>query len=212
MVDFSDNLINRRSAMTLYSGPYDLYSHSCRIILKEKDIECNIEYISINDDPAILGELNPYAETPTLIDRDLTLYGTTVIIEYLDERFPHPPMMPVDPITRGKARMMISRLIRDWLQPVIELGETFNPKPSDELQKSIRDGLLAISPLLMDSPYFLGSDYTLVDAYLAPLLWRLPLLDIQLPVQADPILRYSERLFEREGFRDSLSLQETELR
>ncbi len=212
MMDINDDLAGRRAAMTLYSGLLDVYSHSCRIILQEKDIECTTEYIKANDDPALLGELNPYAETPTLHDRDLMLYGVSVIIEYLDERFPHPPMMPVDPITRGKARLTISRLRRDWLRPITNLGELSIPVLDEALKKSIRDGLTALSPLMAEEQFFLGQDYSLVDAYLAPLLWRLPAFGIELPDQAEPLEAYSQRIFSREGFRNSLSPLEVELR
>ena len=147
-------LAARRPAMTLLSGPVCIFSHCCRIVLLEKDVECSIEYVSEKDDPSKTGELNPYGETPTLLDRDLTLYDTSVIVEYLDERFPHPPLMPVDPITRAKTRLMISRLARDWLQPISELGENAVLVSSHQLRKSIHDGLLALSPLFTEQPVF----------------------------------------------------------
>ena len=167
-------LSERRPAMTLLSGPLDIFSHCCRIVLLEKDVDCAVEFISSTDDPAKIGEHNPYSETPTLVDRDVSLYNMWVIIEYLDERFPHPPLMPVDPITRAKTRLIVSRLTRDWLQPIYELGDTLTPKISAVLRKSLHDGLVSLSPIVSDQPYFLGGDYTLVDAYMAPLLWRLP--------------------------------------
>ena len=198
--------------MTLLSGTLCVFSHSCRLVLKEKDVECKIEFLSEHDDPTRLGEVNPYGEVPTLLDRDLTLYDPAVVIEYLDERFPHPPMMPVDPITRAKTRLMISRLIRDWLRPVNELGETLKPKPPADLKKSIRDGLLALSPLFARQPFFLSNEYTLADAYLSPLLWRLPALGIELPKQAAPLSAYAERIFETAAFIGSLSDNEIKLR
>ena len=205
-------LAARHPAMTLLSGPLCVFSHCCRIVLLEKDVERSIEYVSVRDDPSRLGEFNPYGETPTLLDRDLTLYGTAVIIEYLDERFPHPPLMPADPISRAKTRLMISRLIRDWLRPISELGETGRPRPQAELKKSIRDGLLALSPLFARQPFFLGGEYTLADTYITPLLWRLPVLGIHLPQQAEPLLEYGKRIFKRPAFTGSLSPQEAELR
>ena len=203
---------DRHPTMTLLSGPLCVFSHCCRIVLMEKDVEHRIEYRSVGDDPSRLGELNPYGEVPTLLDRDLALYDTSVIIEYLDERFPHPPLMPVDPITRAKTRLMISRLTRDWLQSINELGETTKPKPPVELKKIIRDGLLSLSPLFDRQSFFLSDEYTLADAYIAPLLWRLPMLGINLPKQADPIVIYSERIFKRLAFIGSLSPEEAELR
>ena len=205
-------LSDRRPAMTLLSGELDIFSHCCRIVLLEKDIDCGVEYVSPNEDPARIGEHNPYGETPTLIDRDVALYNMWVIIEYLDERFPHPPLMPVDPITRAKTRLIVSRLTRDWLQPISDLGETATPKLPASLKKSLHDGLVALSPIFADQPFFLGSDYTLVDAYFAPLLWRLPILKVELPSQASALLEYADNLFQRPAFHDSLSEQELELR
>ena len=198
--------------MTLLSGPLDIFSHCCRIVLLEKDVDCAVEFVSSTDDPAKIGEHNPYSETPTLIDRDVSLYNMWVIIEYLDERFPHPPLMPVDPITRAKTRLIVSRLTRDWLQPIYELGETLVPKPPAALKKSLHDGLVALSPIVADQPFFLGGDFTLVDAYMAPLLWRLPLLGVELPKQAAPLLDYGESLFKRTAFHESLSDSERDLR
>ncbi len=207
-----NNLLNRRPAMTLLSGPVCVLSHCVRIVLLEKDVECSVEFVSGGGDLSLLAEHNPYSETPTLVDRDISLYDTSVIMEYLDERFPHPPLMPVDPITRAKTRLMISRLSRDWLGPVSALGDSLPLKPPAALKKSIHDGLIALSPLFRDQPYFLGLEYTLVDTFMAPLLWRLPALGIQLPKQASPIVEYGGRLFARPAFRDSLSEPEREMR
>lgn len=198
--------------MILLSGHLCVLSHCCRIVLLEKDVECSVDYVSPNDDPSVVGEHNPYGETPTLLDRDLALYDTGVILEYLDERFPHPPLMPVDPITRAKTRLMISRLTRDWLAPIRSLGESLPLKPSAELRKSIHDGLVSLSPLFREQPFFLGLEYSLVDAYMASLIWRLPVLGIELPKQASTVVEYGDRLFKRPAFQESLSEQETELR
>ena len=198
--------------MMLLSSRLDVFSHCCRIVLIEKDIDCGIEYVSLADDPGKIGEHNPYGETPTLIDRDVALYNMWVIIEYLDERFPHPPLMPVDPITRAKTRLIVSRLTRDWLTPIYDLGETQSPKPSAALKKSLHDGLVSLAPIFIDQPYFLGSEYSLVDTYFAPLLWRLPALGVELPKQADPLIEYAESLFKRSAFQASLSDLELELR
>ncbi len=198
--------------MTLLSGSLDVLSHCCRIVLLEKDIDFAVEYISVSDHPSKIGEYNPYGETPTLIDRDVALYDMWVIIEYLDERFPHPPLMPVDPITRAKTRLTVSRLTRDWLKPLCDLHETTRSALPAALKKSLHDGLVALSPILVHQPYFLGTDYTLVDAYFAPLLWRLPTLGLELPGQARPLIEYGERLFKRSTFHDSLSVQEIALR
>ena len=198
--------------MTLLAGSTCVLSHCVRIVLLEKDVECSVEYVSDGSDMSLLAEHNPYGETPTLVDRDISLYGTSVIMEYLDERFPHPPLMPVDPITRAKTRLMISRLSRDWLGPISDLGAAPSAKPSAALKKSIHDGLIALSPLFREQPFFLGLEYTLVDTFMAPLIWRLPTLGVQLPKQAAPIVEYGSRLFARPAFRDSLSDPEREMR
>ena len=203
---------NRRSVMTLFSRPTDIHSHRTRLVLAEKNINIEIANVPGPDLPEDLMDLNPYHTVPTLVDRDLTLYDSRVIVEYLDERFPHPPLMPVDPISRAKTRLMISRLTRDWLKPIRELGELAPFKISARLKKDIHDGLVAFSPLFRDQPFFLGLEYTLVDAYMAPLIWRLPALGIELPKQAAPVSEYGSRLFKRQAFQESLSPQEAELR
>ncbi len=204
--------VDRHPAMTLLSSQFDVFSHCCRIVLIEKDIDCAVEYISPDDDPDRIGRHNPYGETPTLVDRDVALYGVGVIIEYLDERFPHPPLMPVDPIMRAKTRLMVWRLTRDWLKPIYALGEISDLEPSPALKKDLRDGLISLSPIFADKPFFLGAGYTLIDAYFAPLLWRIPALGITLPKQATPLIKYGESLFERPAFRESLSDYELNLR
>ena len=205
-------ITDRRPAMTLLSGRGDMFSHCCRIVLLEKDIECSVEYVVGQAELDKLGEFNPYGETPTLLDRDVALYDMSVILEYLDERFPHPPLMPVDPITRAKTRLMVSRLTRDWLVPISRLGDGPAPDLPAKLKKDIYNGLTAISALFVGQAYFLGEDFTLVDAYFGPLLWRLPAFGIELPAQATPLVQYGEKLFSRPTFYDSLSDQEIELR
>lgn len=207
-----NSLLNRRPSMTLLSGQICVLSHCVRIVLLEKDVECSVDFLPAGGDPSLLAEHNPYGETPTLVDRDISLYDSSVILEYLDERFPHPPLMPVDPITRAKTRLMMSRLTRDWLQPICALGDSLPLKPPAALTRSIHDGLISLSPLFREQPYFLGPEYTLVDTFMAPLLWRLPALGVDLPRQASPIVEYGARLFARPAFRESLSDQEREMR
>ncbi len=213
----NNHLSDRHPTITLLSGPHDIFSHCCRIVLREKAVEYNVKYISVDDDPSTISEHNPYGEAPTLIDRDVTLYGISVIIEYLDERFPHPPLMPADPISRAKSRLAVHCIMRDLLLPVFKLGETKTPKLSLKLQKTLHDGLLMLSPIFVtntqqNQTYFSGDDYSLIDAYVAPLLWRLPMLGIELPKQAEPLFQYAERLFKRPAFHASMSDQEIELR
>ena len=197
--------------MRLFSGPLCLYGHACRIVMQEKIAECDFRYLGEEDIEQELAELNPYGESPTLVDRDLVLYGAVVINEYLDERLPHPPLMPIDPVGRGRARLLISRLQRDWLDDLqrrLAVGQKLDQKS----RKILWDGLLAMSQVFASQEYLLGNDLTLVDCYVAPLLWRLPSLGINLPKQGKSLEDYGKRLFERRSFQDSLSEAERELR
>ena len=195
--------------MKLYAGSNCLYGHACRIVLKEKDVDCDV--LDPAADPEFdLTELNPYGESPTLIDRELVLYGDNVITEFLDERLPHPPLMPLDPIGRGRARLLIARLQRDWLSEVKRLLD--EGKPLDKkLKKSLWDGLLAMSPNFLSQRYAMGNEFSLVDCYLAPLLWRLSVMDVTLPRQGQAVMDYSARLFERSTFQASLNSLEREM-
>ena len=177
--------------------------------MKEKDVDCDV--LDPAADPEFdLTELNPYGESPTLIDRELVLYGDNVITEFLDERLPHPPLMPLDPIGRGRARLLIARLQRDWLSEVKRLLD--EGKPLDKkLKKSLWDGLLAMSPIFLTQRYAMGNEFSLVDCYLAPLLWRLSVMDVTLPRQGQAVMDYSARLFERSTFQASLNSLEREM-
>ena len=179
--------------------------------MQEKIAECDFRYLGEEDIEQELAELNPYGESPTLVDRDLVLYSPVVINEYLDERLPHPPLMPIDPVGRGRARLLISRLQRDWLDDLqrrLAVGQKLDQKS----RKVLWDGLLAMSQVFASQEYLLGNDLTLVDCYVAPLLWRLPSLGINLPKQGKSLEDYGKRLFERRSFQDSLSEAERELR
>ena len=197
--------------MKLYSGPLCLFSHACRFVLHEKEIECEIILTTNGRTDEALAELNPYGETPTLADRDLVLYDGMVVTEYIDERYPHPPLMPSDPTTRAQARVMMSRLRRDWLDAV-QACVTTGTRPDKKLSKSLWDGLLAMSNHFSQQKYALGDDISLVDSYLAVLLWRLPLLQLNLPHQAAKILEYGNHMFDRPAFQASLSEAEREIR
>ncbi|HIG13125.1 MAG TPA: stringent starvation protein A [Gammaproteobacteria bacterium] len=195
--------------MKLYAGSNCLYGHACRIVLKEKDVDCDV--LDPAADPEFdLTELNPYGESPTLIDRELVLYGDNVITEFLDERLPHPPLMPLDPIGRGRARLLVARLQRDWLNEVKRLLDEGKPL-NKKLKKSLWDGLLAMSPIFLAQRYAMGNEFSLVDCYLAPLLWRLSAMDVTLPRQGQAVMDYSERLFERSTFQASLNSLERDM-
>ncbi len=202
---------NRRSVMCLFSGADDIYSHRVRMVLAEKGINVEIVDVSDSDKPEDLLDLNPYADVPTLVDRDLALYGSQVIMEYLDERFPHPPLMPVDPVSRAKNRLMRYRLDRD-LYSRVDIILSGSDKAATKARKEIRDNLTTIAPVFEQMAYFLSEDFSLTDCYLLPLIWRLPTLGINLPKQAQPLLDYAEREFARETFRESLSEVEKEMR
>ncbi len=204
-----NTLATRRSIMTLYSGTDCVMSHACRIVLHEKDIECEVVYTDPSDTCQELADFNPYYETPTLVDRDLILYDPTIINEYLDERLPHPPLMPVDPVSRAKQRLMIMRLNRDWFNSIRALQADTKDRAA---HKILRDGLISISPLFTEQEFAMGDEYSLVDVILAPLLWRLPSLNITLPKQAQLVEAYAEKLFAREAFQASMSDTERDLR
>lgn len=202
----------RKPIMTLFSGGYCLQSHICRVVLFEKEVEYHNEQIESASTSNEMAEFNPYNETPTLVDRDLVLYGTQIICEYLDERLPHPPLMPVDPVNRGRARLMILRMQRDWLEAVGSVDLAKNKKLDSASKQSIRDGLISISPVFAEQPYLLGDEFTIVDCFMGPLLWRLPILKVELPRQAASVVKYAERLFSRPAFVASLSEAESEMR
>ena len=200
----------RKPIMTLYAGTVDPYSHRTRIVLYEKDVECQIVEVDVNRKPRELADLNPYNQVPTLVDRDLVLYESNVINEYLDERLPHPPLMPVDPVSRARARLMLLRFDRDWYDLLAQITDG-DKKTAQRARGIIRDGLSVISPVFKDQAYVLGEEFSLVDCALAPLLWRLGHYGIELPRQAKPILDYAERLFARKAFKLSLTEPEKEL-
>ncbi len=202
--------VAKKSAMTLHSDVNSISSHCLRILLRDKDVDCDMRYVNSAEREQVVAELNPYAETPVLIDREMVLYEFYPVVEYLDERFPHPPLLPADPIGRGKARLTIARMKRDWIDHVDAASED-GKELTKEQRQSIRDGLTSLSPLFNHQPYFTGEDYTLVDVIIAPLLWRLKSLGIELPEKAQPIKDYASRLFAREQFQMSLSQQEMEL-
>lgn len=201
-------MANKRLAMTLYSSDTDPYCHMVRIVLAEKGINYEVHDVDVNDTPEDLKDLNPYNEVPTLVDRDLVLYGHQVIMEYLDERFPHPPLMPVDPVSRARNRLMLRRIERDWytLSDKIAKGEDV-----DNARKELSDSLLTVSPIFEQKKYFMSDDFTVMDCALAPLLWRLQHYGVVLPGSAKPLITYAATVFDREAFKESLSEAETEM-
>lgn len=205
-------IANRRSVMTLYSRPTCPHSHRVRIVLAEKSINVEIVDVSGPRLPEDLLDLNPYHSVPTLVDRELVLYDSRVIVEYLDERFPHPPLMPVDPVTRAQFRLALFRIEKDWYSLVEEIEAAADRKKSARARKFLKESILASVEVFAASPYFLSEEFSLVDTSIAPVLWRLPSYGIELGTEAEPINTYMDRVFSRPSFQNSLTEFEQEMR
>jgi RNA polymerase-associated protein len=202
---------NKRSIMTLYSGSLDIYSHRVRIVLAEKGVAVDVINTDSNDKLEDLLELNPYGNSPTLVDRELVLYDANIIMEYLDERFPHPPLMPVYPVARAKTRLMIYRIDREWGE-LVRAIESGKPEAVQNASKELKNYLVKLAPVFGNSAYFLNEEFTLVDCCIAPILWRLPAWGIVLPPEAKTVMKYAQRVFERDSFQASLTEAEQDLR
>ncbi len=202
----------KRTSMTFFSDGADHYSHRVRIVLAEKGVAVEINDTDLDSAPQELADVNPYNTLPTLVDRDLVLYEPNIMMEYLDERFPHPPLLPVYPVARAESRLYMHRIEKDWCRLVEVILTSEDADEADEARKELADGLIAIAPIFAEKPYFMSEEFTLVDCCLAPLLWRLEILGIELPAQAKPLQQYMDRLFERESFQISLSEAEQEMR
>lgn len=201
---------NKRSVMTLFSGN-DMFSHQVRIVLAEKGVTFDICMVDVNNLPEELLELNPYNSVPTLVDRDLVLYTSRIIMEYLDERFPHPPLMPVYPVARGQCRLMMHRIEIDWYTLAEKILN--NAPDAEAARKELRENLIAMAPVFQEYPYFMSEEFSQVDCYMAPLLWRLPMMGIDISGKgAKELKAYMTRLFERESFLSSLTDVEREIR
>lgn len=201
---------NKRSIMTLFSDTLDIYSHQVRIVLAEKGVAVEINYVDPNNLPEDLLQLNPYQTVPTLVDRELVLYTAHIIMEYLDERFPHPPLMPVYPVSRGQSRLMMHRIENDWYSVAEKIVKGEGDVEAARFE--LRESILALAPLFAEQPYFMSEEFSLVDCYLAPLLWRLPTLGIELNgAGSREVKNYMNRVFERESLEASLTDQEREI-
>lgn len=204
------NIITRKSGMTLFSSPTCAMSHAARIVLHEKAIVSDIEYYDPTDPPADLLELNPTGTSPTLIERDLVLYDSRIIMEYLDERFPHPPLHQMDPVSRANARMLIKRIDQDWYQLLDEII-TSGEKKSAKAKKMLRESILSSAPVFAAKPFFMSDEFSLIDCAIAPLFWRLPSIGIDVSTPNDVITHYCQRIFNRPAFKRSLSDAEKEM-
>ncbi len=206
-------VVTKRSSMTLFSDGRDHYSHRVRIVLAEKGVTVDVVDVSPKNKPAELADLNPYNTLPTLVDRDLSLYESKVIMEYLDERFPHPPLLPVYPVARAQSRLWMYRLERDWAPLVDVILHSKSKEQVTRARKELKDSLLASAPIFGEMPFFMSEEFTIVDCCLAPILWRVKLLELDLPKsrQAKPLLEYMARIFVRDSFQRSLTEFETDM-
>jgi RNA polymerase-associated protein len=201
--------------MLFYSVGYCQFSHRVRIVLAEKGVTVEVVDVDIYDKPEDLAVLNPYNSLPTLVDRDLVLYEPNIMMEYLDERFPHPPLFPVYPVARAQSRLWIYRIDRDWSHLVEKLqAEDGTPAELDKARKELRESLISVSQIFAEKPFFMSDEFTIVDCCVLPILWRLPEIGIRLPETkaTKPLLDYKARLLERESIQQSLSEQEREMR
>lgn len=208
-------VVTKRSSMLFYSDGSSQYSHCVRIVLAEKGVAVEIIDVDIHDKPEDLVDLNPYNSLPTLVDRDLVLYESNIMMEYLDERFPHPPLFPVYPVARAQSRLWMYRIQRDWCGLVDKLqAQQGTPAQLEKSRKELKEGLVSISPIFAEKPFFMSEEFTIVDCCILPILWRLPELGITLTENkaTKPLLEYRQHLFERESVLESLSEQEKEMK
>ena len=206
------SVANRRSMMELYSGNTCIRSHQVRFVLAEKGILTEINNVDGSVVPEDLMALNPYVSLPTLIDRELILYDSRVIVEYLDERYPHPPLMPVSPVERAKLRLGLVTIERDFVEPAVALDLVLGTRVENAHRKKLKSLLTSSADLFGIQRFFLNDDFTIVDCVIAPILWRLNLFGIELPGNQKSIDAYMERIFSRVAFKESMTEDEEEMR
>jgi RNA polymerase-associated protein len=198
--------------MTLYSGITCPFSHRCRFVLYEKGMDFEIIDVDLMNKPEDIAVMNPYNKVPVLVERDLILYESNIINEYIDERFPHPQLMPADPVMRARARLFLHQFEKELFTHVVLLEEGGTQKQRERAQAQVRDNLTAITPMFAKQKFMLGDEFSMLDVAIAPLLWRLDHYQIQLPKTAAALLKYAERLFSRQGFIDSMTASEKAMR
>lgn len=196
--------------MTLYSGTTDPFSHRCRIVLFEKGMDFEVIDVDLYNKPEDIAVINPYNRVPVLVDRDLVLYESNIINEYIDERFPHPQLMPPDPILRARARQLLHTFEHELFAhiDVLEKGG----KSGEKSRTHVRDHLVQFTPVFVKQKFMLGDEFSMLDVAIAPLLWRLEHYGIELPKTATGIMKYAERIFSRQGFIDALTPSEKVMR
>ncbi len=197
--------------MTLYSGTTDPYSHRCRIVLFEKGMDFQVIDVDLANKPEDLAIINPYNQVPVLVERDLVLQQANIINEYIDERFPHPQLMPADPVMRARARLFLHNFEEQLFDHIADI-ESGNAKTADKARSIVRDNLTQLVPLFSKQQYILGDEFSMLDVAIAPLLWRLGHYGIELPKQAAPLLKYAERIFSRPAYIDAMTPSEKAMR
>jgi len=196
--------------MNLYSGTTCPFSHRCRIVLYEKGMDFQVIDVDLFNKPEDIAVINPYNRVPVLVERDLILYEPNIINEYIDERFPHPQLMPADPIMRAKARQLLSGMEREIFVHIEALEKS--AKTADKARQAIRERLIELAPIFTKQKHMLGDEFSMLDVAIAPLLWRLDHYGIDLGKQAAPLMKYAERIFSRQGFIDALTPPEKVMR
>ncbi|TPQ28009.1 stringent starvation protein A [Methylomonas koyamae] len=204
------NISSRKSAMILFSSANCIMSHCARLVVHEKGVPADIEFFDPNDPPEDLLELNPNGNAPTFVERDLVLYDARIIMEYLDERFPHPALHQMDPVSRANARMLIKRIDQEWY-PLLEEVQVHGDKKAAKAKKMLRESLIAAAPVFEATPYFMSEEYSLIDCAMAPFLWRLPSIGIDIAGLGKGVTAYANRLFGRKAFQESLSREEKDM-
>ena len=196
---------NKRSVMTLFSNKTDIYCHQVRIVLAEKGVTYETEIVDPQALPEDLMELNPYGTVPTLLDRDLVLFNSRIIREYLDERFPHPPLMPVYPVARGKSRLLMLRIEQDWYPTLETAQNAASEAERAQALKQLKEEILAIAPIFSQNTYFMNDEFSLIDCYVAPLLWRMQELGVEFSGAGSKAVKsYMSRVFTRDSFLQSV--------
>jgi RNA polymerase-associated protein len=197
--------------MILYSGTSCPFSHRCRIVLHEKGMDFEVKDVDLREKPEEIAVMNPYNQVPVLVERDLTLYESNIINEYIDERFPHPQLMPADPVMRARTRLFLFNIERDLFSHLPDVVNGAN-KTAEKARTIVRDNLTQIAPIFAKQKYMLGEEYSMLDVAIAPLMWRLDHYGIHLPKQAAPLLKYAERIFSRPAFISALTPIEKAMR
>lgn len=196
-----------RNTLTLFSAADCVVCHRVRFILAAKNVNYEMVTVDPNRPTEELVELNPYRSVPTLVERDMVLYAASVVSEYLDERYPHPPLMPIEPLSRARLRLAMLQMEHDWV-PLVQAIQFGNKSQADTARKQLREQLLASLPLFKAARFFLNPEMSLADCAMTPIIWRLPALGIKLPREARAIEDYGHRMFLSPGFARSMTDEE----